>query len=97
MPDAVTAAPNFYKVLVENDRVRVLEFRGNPGDTAPMHTHPALVAIGIHGGNVKFSHPGGDNLEIELQAGQAMYLDGTEHAVEVTGSTELHGILVELK
>ena len=97
MQEAVTAAQNFHKVLVENDRVRVLEFRGKPGDKTSMHSHPAIVAIGMHGGNVKFTAPGGESMEIELETGQAMYMDGTEHAVEVTGSNELHGILVELK
>ena len=75
----------------------MLEFRGKPGDTTPMHSHPAIVAIGVHGGNAKFTLPGGESMEIELVTGQAMYMDGTEHAVEVTGNSELHGILVELK
>ena len=41
--DAVSVAPDVYKVLFENDRVRVLEVRANPGETSPAHTHPDSV------------------------------------------------------
>jgi hypothetical protein len=37
--DAVVAAPEHHSVLLENDRVRVLETRVEPGDTVPVHTH----------------------------------------------------------
>ena len=36
-------------------------------------------------------------MEIELGAGQAMYMDADEHATEILGDTESHVILVELK
>jgi hypothetical protein len=35
--------PDNYKVLVENDRVRVLDFRLQKRDTEEMHSHPAHV------------------------------------------------------
>lgn len=37
--DAVIAAPDHHRVLLENDRVRVLDTRIEPGDTVPLHTH----------------------------------------------------------
>lgn len=37
--DAVVAAPDHHSVLLENDRVRVLEARVERGDTVPVHTH----------------------------------------------------------
>jgi len=36
-------------------------------------------------------------MEIELGAGQAMYMDAAEHATEVLGTDDSHVILVELK
>ena len=42
--DAVSVAPNLYKVLAENDKVRVLETRYGPGVKSDMHSHPDLVA-----------------------------------------------------
>jgi quercetin dioxygenase-like cupin family protein len=38
--DAVVAAPAHDHVLLENERVRVLETRIEPGDATPVHTHP---------------------------------------------------------
>lgn len=37
--DAIAAAPEHHSVLLENDRVRVLETRVRSGDTVPVHTH----------------------------------------------------------
>ena len=37
--DAVVAAPEHHTVVLENDRVRVLVARVEPGDTVPLHTH----------------------------------------------------------
>jgi len=95
--DAITVAPHAYKVLLENDRVRVLEFRGKPGDKTEMHSHPNVVAVATSHGKYKFTAPNGESMEVELNAGQAMYLDAVEHAVEIMGTTEAHVILVELK
>ncbi len=97
MPDAAIVAPNLYKVLVENDRVRVLEYRGKPGDKAAMHSHPALVAYALRGGKVKFTSPSGDTEESQLEDGQAMFFEATDHATENVGTSEVHIVLVELK
>jgi len=37
--DAVVAAPEFHRILLENEHVRVLETRIEPGETVPVHTH----------------------------------------------------------
>jgi hypothetical protein len=35
--DPVKQSPQYYKVLLENDQVRVLEYRLKPGEKEPMH------------------------------------------------------------
>jgi quercetin dioxygenase-like cupin family protein len=95
--DALTVAPHFYKVVLENDRVRVLEARGKPGDKTEMHSHPAQVVIALTDGKFRFTSPDGQTVEAELKAGQAMYLEPVEHATEIMGPTESHNVLVELK
>lgn len=37
--DAVAAAPEHHRVLLENDRVRVLETLIRPGEQTALHTH----------------------------------------------------------
>jgi hypothetical protein len=45
--DAVAAAPNNHKVLLENERVRVLEVTIRPGEKEPVHAHrwPSVLYI----------------------------------------------------
>ena len=95
--DAVEVAGDFYKVVVENDKVRVLEYRGGPGAKTAMHSHPAVVACILNGTKFKFTSPDGQSMEIEVSPGQAMYMDASSHATENVGTTEGHVILVELK
>ena len=97
MPDAVSVAPNHYKVVEENDRVRILEFHGSPGDKTEMHSHPAVIAVAISRADVKFTLAGGQSIELTLNAGQAMYQDAADHSTEILGSSDAHVILIELK
>ena len=55
--DAVTVAPHLYKVLLDNDRVRVLEVRAQPGAKSALHTHPSYVAVAINDGQYRFTSP----------------------------------------
>ena len=95
--DAVKVAPHVYKVMLENEQVRVLETRMKPGDKTDMHFHPAVVACSVNGGKYKFTSPDGQSMEVELEAGQALYLDPVEHSTENVGTTEGLVLLVELK
>ena len=95
--DAVAVAPHVYQVILENDRVRVLEFRGKPGDKSEMHAHPAMVAIAITDGTFRFGFQDGQTAEAELKAGEAMYQEAVEHTTEITGTGEVRALLVELK
>jgi len=39
--DPVKLSPQYYKVLLENDQVRVLEYRLKSGEKEPTHSHPS--------------------------------------------------------
>src|SRR5678816_1210936 len=51
-PDPVRQSPQYYRVLVDNEVVRVLEYRLKPGEKEPMHGHPAGVVY--YFGDAKF-------------------------------------------
>lgn len=95
--DAAAVAPHLYKVLLENERVRVLELRGRPGDRADLHSHPGQVVIAISDSRLRFTSPDGQSTEAELKSGQAVYSDAVEHTTEVAGDEGAHVLLVELK
>ena len=95
--DAVTVAPHAYTVLLENERVRVLESRMKPGEKTEMHSHPAFVAIALKDGKFKFTLPDGQSVDVEMKAGETLYDEASDHTAENVESTEGHTILVELK
>jgi hypothetical protein len=57
--DLAKVAPNDVKVLIDNDRVRVMEVLHKPGAKEPMHTHPAYVAVYLNGTRVRVTTPDG--------------------------------------
>jgi quercetin dioxygenase-like cupin family protein len=76
------------KCLLENDQVRVLEYRLKPGEKEPMHSHPAGVVYVLSGAKLKFSYPDGKTEEKAAAAGETIWRDPVTHAVENIGATE---------
>ena len=75
--DPVQVAPNNFRVLLENDRVCVLDFHGKAGQKIPMHSHPAYVTYSIHGsGKTKFASPDGKISERPATTGEARWRVG---------------------
>jgi quercetin dioxygenase-like cupin family protein len=95
--DASKVAPHVYKVVLENDRVRVLEVTMEPGSRTEMHSHPGYVVYLLSDGKVRFTAPNGETAELELPAGASMWRDAEEHATENTGGTTLKAIFFEPK
>ncbi len=103
--DAVTAAPEHHKVLLENERVRVLDARITPGDSTPIHTHRWASVLYILGASnfVRFDADG--NVVFDSRAAQTLPPAGTVlwspplplHSVENVGDAEIRVISVELK
>lgn len=94
--DPTSTDPQRYRVLFENDRVRVLEYLDHPGDRTNTHRHPDSVMVTLSGFRRRVS-AGGHEVEIELPAAQARWLDAQVHAGENIGVTDTHTIFVELK
>jgi len=57
--DSVKTSPQLYKILLDNDQVRVLEFRLKPGEKEPMHSHPAGIVYVLGGATLKFTYTDG--------------------------------------
>jgi beta-alanine degradation protein BauB len=95
--DAVKVAPDSYKVVLENDSVRVLEVRIKQGAKSEMHSHPKSVAICLNDQRLRFTFPNGKSEDADLKRGQSVWLDGISHAVENTGTEDVSSMVVELK
>ncbi len=94
--DPVETNPEQYRVIFENDRVRVLEYRDIPGTRTQAHAHPDSVMYTLSTFRRRL-HAGGEQRDVELTAGEVRWLAAQEHAGENIGDTDTHAIFVELK
>ena len=95
--DVAKVAPNNCKVLLENDRVRVVEIWIKPGEKLAMHSHPASVTYVLTAGKLKTTLPDGKTVETEAQTGQALWSDGGSHEQVNVGQGEVRALVVEMK
>jgi quercetin dioxygenase-like cupin family protein len=94
--DPTVTDPDKYKVVFENERVRVLEYRDSPGDRTSPHRHPDSVMYTLSSFARRLYH-GDRETEVQLPAGRVAWLAAQEHAGENIGTTETHVLFVELK
>jgi quercetin dioxygenase-like cupin family protein len=95
--DPAKVDPKHYKVLFENDQVRVLKIHYGPHEKSVMHSHPNAVVTFLTDAHVKFTMPDGTSKETSGKAGDAMWTPAETHLSENLSDTPLEGILVELK
>ncbi|HKB83452.1 MAG TPA: hypothetical protein VKD04_09635 [Burkholderiales bacterium] len=93
--DFVEAAPKQTKVLVDNEKVRVIRATFKKGDKIPMHTHPDIVVYIIKGGKAKFTNADGKVVDSKTKAGEAFFRPAVTHSHEHFGNSE--AIVIELK
>jgi beta-alanine degradation protein BauB len=85
------------KIVAENDQVRVLHFRYDPGVKSEMHSHPDNVSIPLVDSHLRVTSGEGKTTETNGRAGDARYRPAFKHAVENIGDKPYEGIIVELK
>jgi mannose-6-phosphate isomerase-like protein (cupin superfamily) len=103
--DALAAAPSHHHLLLENDRVRVLDTEIGPGERTPIHTHqwPAVHYVLSWSAFVRRDESGSVMLDTrttpfahtppEVLWGEPLQA----HSLENVGTTSLRIISVEQK
>ncbi|MGZ4554751.1 MAG: cupin domain-containing protein [Mycobacteriaceae bacterium] len=94
--DPVASNPDHYKVVFENDRVRVLEYTDVPGDKTTPHEHPDSVMYTLSSFRRRLCS-GDAQRDVEMSAGSTNWLPAQQHYGENIGDTPTHVIFVELK
>ena len=95
--DPVNVGPDIYKVILENERVRVSEVTFKPGARIGMHSHPDHLAYILSEGTLQLSYPDGRTQDINAKPGQIMWTKAESHAAKNLGQTEARLLVVELK
>jgi len=102
--DALLAAPDSHRVLIDNEQVRVLEVVIEPGTREPEHTHQApSVMIADEPARIRYYAGGALQFESPPRSGAParplvswMEPEGP-HSVENIDQRRYHAIRVELK
>ncbi len=98
IPDVLKVENNGYNLLMENDKVRVMEVILKPGQKSVMHNHPSDHVVYVkNDANFKLSFPDGKSAVFDLKAGKALWIEAGPHETENVGNTVGHNLVIELK
>lgn len=95
--DPVATDPDKYRVILENDCVRVLDYADRPGETTQQHRHPPFVLYALSPFSRRLSLDDGRVLQRQFGAGEVMWSPAQVHVGENIGDTPTHVIIVETK
>jgi len=95
--DAAKAAPDIYKVALENAWVRAFDIRIPSGGRTPMHSHPASLLTVYTPCKVRFTLADGKKTDVDFKGGETVWREPETHAVENIGTGECHALQVEMK
>lgn len=95
--DPAKTNPDQFKVILNNQQVRVMEVRMKPGAKSQMHSHPNHVICALSGGTVKFTTADGKAHTTMIKPGQAVWHNAESHSVENVGKNEMRSLDIELK
>jgi len=86
-----------YKVVFENDSVRVLRVTYGPYEKSVMHDHPDGVVVLLTDFSGRFTLPDGKTVDLSGKTGGSGWSPGGKHLPENLADKAYELILVELK
>ncbi len=95
--DPLKVAGTYYKLVFENERVRVLSFHAPPGAKWALHAHPDSIVISMTDYKVKNMVPGSEPVTRDAKKGAVLWIPARSHTGENVGTTDMDCVLVELK
>ncbi len=97
-PQSHQAEPGVYKVLAENDYMRVVVATWKPGQRDKFHSHPIFAAYSLTDCHRRIYKPDGTFDEKQLKKGSSRVFDAVaSHSFENVGKTDCLNLLVERK
>jgi len=94
--DPVQVDSKHYKVVAENNDVRVLRIKYGPGEKSVMHFHPESVAVFMTDIKGEFKLADGSTMKTEAKAGDVTLTPAGTHLPQI-GNKAIEVIQVELK
>lgn len=96
--DPVRVAPHIFEVVLDNERVRVLEVTDRNGETQPLHAHPDRVIVYLSPCAWLVETDDGETRMESYRFGDVLWADGTTHGGQTsTVVQECRSVEIELK
>jgi len=93
---AVTAGEQA-KVVLDNDKVRVIQLDIAPGGKTGMHSHGDSLVVFLTGGDATQTDADGTKKQRHTEAGEVTWSGPVTHDAENTGKAPVKVLVVELK
>lgn len=96
--DGLVSAPGNFKLLLENDQVRVLQYTLLPGALDHWHTHPPRVGYVLSGAKIRVTEADGSHEDYDEKTGEIYWGEFSPlHDTYNLGATPYVALLVEVK
>jgi hypothetical protein len=98
--DAARVDPRNYRVVIENQKVRVLDYASLPGGGVcgvGKHWHPAHVTVQMTPVKVKVTDAASKTQILDVPAGAIFFEPAVTHTTENVGGSGAHAYIIEIK
>jgi beta-alanine degradation protein BauB len=96
--DGLASSPGNFKLLLENENVRVLQYTLLPGAQDHWHTHPPRVGYVLSGAKIRVTEADGSHEDYDEKTGDIYWGEYSKlHNTLNTGTTPYIALLVEVK
>lgn len=96
--DGIEMSPQNFKILLENEFVRIVEYSLKPGEKDNWHTHPPKSGYVVSGGTLKIYPENGEAFISHEKTGDTFWSDYVgKHYDENIGTTTVTIVLTEIK
>jgi len=95
--DLATTAGKHVKVLLDNEKVRVLELQMPPGSSTGMHSHGDNIVVFESGGEANATGADGKVTTVTRKPGEVLWSGPVTHDTRNAGKTTVKTLVIELK
>ena len=96
--DPMKAGPKVYeKVLLNNDKVRVMSVEFAPGQIMPWHSHPHHTIYALTDGTLEITDKGKPAAVAKFKTGDVLYFTPVTHTGKNIGKNTVKLVVTEIK
>ena len=95
--DPLLLAPENYKLLLENDQVRVFDVHIRPGEKLRLHANGPSVIYVFNDGRLQHTYEDGTTVVKTAVSGSLIWDEAETHETTNVGDTDIHSLKIELK